>query len=973
MRIGLCASRRLARWTRLSNGKLPDATAMFGKAIEPEPPKAGPPPLPTKAAPAVPAEPEQKKERPKRDSTVPVDDEPNLIVGEIRIIDGIGGADESPAQNAGTSSTVPMAMELHRVVGAAVAGVLGDGIAAQPGEAEDAQVTTSRIVQVSAPEQVAAAPPAEDAAPRAGLPLRDPMSDTGRITPPPSVVIPALASAIARATGGVAEQDFFLESGIKVKRKTKTEYGIQIRTTVLHSDTEMLHVEDGNTITLGRDGKCDVILYTEDAPELTELKYESGRVFVREKGQEGFTELPVETGKKYFHQMGATVIELLMSPEWASSYLWVKPFERLGEDTYFENPRIIIGKSGLCDLRLNDRSLADEQAEIVFHGDIAYVRAMEAKNEIMLNGHKVPHERHVMLFENDVLQVGTARLDILRLNPPALIIPTMKGRLVHISVSDEEGNRVTEDPIELDFNKNDRLLIGRKPEEWEHSGGSFRKKVLRLPGQHISRQHAAIGFGEDGILAIMDNSSYLGISINGFEDRGRSELSSDIHHLVNGDTVSIGGYSLFVSSVYNGGAVHEVSIDLSAGPLFSEIKSSGLIPAGGERGCRERLNYMEQALKTLPTDISGSAVDVWSRWTGHEISSLKDGLPEAEWEAGYEKVMNAMEYLVSKICRSSNPRAMIEFFDKNPRIIEYAMLSRKFRVRDRLKVVKVKADRRLMGKVKKIIKGSNDPGECLSAIADAIPENMRNGTDLEDLNSRFHSRRLSGHRFLAQLNRLLNPHGVAFWKLETDNWFAPAQVVEIVQSAEADSVVVKDVRGFESIFRSRQGQMWGGFCDTRVGMIFLAFETDRKLGHAHEVHHLRDGISGYIDYITGKFSKDTASAGMHIEATAFAAELAYSDIPDENILRELRAGSHGFGKHARARKLLLNHIISTHSGMPKEILMHFIDGQYLEALGLTHTELFVNNNVPTPAMIVHSAIEKKFGDARPIDVDISDI
>jgi|GEM_PF-5178194 len=702
-------------------------------------------------------------------------------------------------------------------------------------------------------------------------------------------------------------------------------------------------VANGETITIGYEPGSDIFVSSEDFKD-AQLSYSEGTVTLATAYSTRTFSVEVDVPR--FEGFKGEDIVLEMKRPLGSDDLHVTPFKRETRVQAVTEELITLGNSNNCNVPLRDKSLQGQCAEILLQDGIPYLLPGESDDEVFLNGEIAPFNLWNMLLEGDIIGVGYTAINLMR--SKTVVGDDIRGRKVTLSVSDPDGQMVIP-IIELDFDKKDSLLIGRKVT----GGGIFvstdegGRKVLNLPDRNVSRKHAIIKYGDNGTLAILD-MSYNGTIV---DNNARSNTDAPLQ-LFNGSWIQIGDYRLGIRTEFTEAA--ETSTDI-ASRIPSVIKSRAIKINDSERTCLERLTYMEEALKLLPDSANHyQALSLWEKWILNELEELSTIKPEKQPE-GYEMIMEAMEHIVGKICSSSNPSSVLRLLENSPRMMEFAWISKAFKPDFKKEYKRVKVNRPLLRKIKNAVK-DDDYLAGLLAVIDVIPGELIDKERTRELKSDFANSRISAADLTSTLNDILNPVGIAIWESDAADRIVLSTVVKIITTPEATAVVIKPVRGFENLFMNKYGGRWGGLCHVRSNTIMLANDEGKLDKSSHETYHLLDAISGYIKSVGVKYPNPDAAATF-IEANAIAAEYYHSELSGEEILPKISLRSKTWGRHARANKVLFDWI-NGREGDVRALLLSYLDNQYHEILGVTYQDIF-GNAMRSPRSIVASTINKR--------------
>jgi pSer/pThr/pTyr-binding forkhead associated (FHA) protein len=619
-------------------------------------------------------------------------------------------------------------------------------------------------------------------------------------------------------------------------------------------------------------------------------------------------------------------------------------------DVDIKGKEITIGRSGSCDLAIkDDPSVSREQAKLIFRDWSVYLMDMgpttgTSVNEeepwkyfhgTTVNGKKIPPHAEFRIQPTDVIGVGSTEIRISRINgidtgpqthQRAMILPNMTN-------SPSGGAFVDRQCVALD------TKVGSTSARVGSSGDCN----LVLIGPGVAPVHATIEF---------DRSRNLVLKLEAGQEAtiGDQRIDSS-RRLQNSDVIKIGKNDISIAigseesppcsseDIYFRNTEHQMRHET----FFSELR------------------IMEHAISILPPEIAKRALPVWAKVMIDELSRLGDD----DLDCGYERLMASMNYLVGRACCHSenavrgggDPLAFFRFIDDNPKRVQFGLLAKRFAGRrsQRLKNVEIKNDNVLFKKIQQSLPRGISPdwgfNAALKTIRDRMEQEEYDELD-KGLQSGYYATK---EKAIAKLNAYLNPSGIFLW--EHGKEIALCQVVSIIYSDLGQSVMVRPLQGFPDIFKRSDGLMTSGFFSMASGMIVLAEESDKKhrlLTHEHEIQHLIDELSGYMTYLSRTYSHDSKQRRRMREATAIAAEYVYSDQDDSMISKGLKKTRRIRSEHGGAAALLLKHAenggerdglwaaISRWKGPGpmKELLRVYLDQEYMDAFGITYTDLF---------------------------------
>ncbi|HID72730.1 TPA: FHA domain-containing protein, partial [Candidatus Micrarchaeota archaeon] len=516
-------------------------------------------------------------------------------------------------------------------------------------------------------------------------------------------------------------------------------------------------------------------------------------------------------------------------------------------------------------------------------------------NGTRVDGRRMEKGSTRRLLPGNIIGVGEAEFELESFSRVGSRENVWEDHVALIMVEHEERG-IEVPPFRVDPEAKGKMLLGRQDSKADGPSVRFEgsdRIILNLPDMEISRKHALLRFDSSGDLLVQDCGSYHGTYVNGRELKKARKLEE-------GDTIKIGDYSIQVFAVKR---AHDSSAFTQDGenPMASEIfmrngKFSGLDPE-----MLERLGYMEAAIRLLPGNVSGRALEIWKRKMGEVLGDIPFGeLCPGERLVVYERKMRAMEHVVGTACCSRDSAAYFEFIGRLERFEEFAMISRRFAGRNSLDVEykKVNLDKKLLRALKKAKAHKiKDLQDGLRALLSAVPDDYLNGESRQELEEQLSSfSKTTRGKAIGTLNELLSPYGVVVW--EHEDRAVLGEVTHMIDAKEGRSLIVKKMGRFPDIF-SMDGQKYAhGLYSPSKGTILISWDKDNEMDstHHHEVQHYIDDVVGYMKHTHRKHPSFEAEALG--EATAFAAQYAYFDIPDEEVISRLKKRSLGSGPHA---------------------------------------------------------------------------
>jgi|GEM_PF-6647931 len=593
-----------------------------------------------------------------------------------------------------------------------------------------------------------------------------------------------------------------------------------------------------------------------------------------------------------------------------------------------------LGRLPDSDIHLDLPYISGTQIEIKVKDDAILIRDKGSTNGTSIDGVKIAPEMDFEVDGSNMIQMGQARMKI---RAAGNMETPVQGE---VFVYRNPVDATMDDTIGLDNFQLD--MQGRTRHDIMHEG-----KVV-----------AAFEFNKKGQLILTRTKSKVPIKI-----------------CVDGDDVDGGRYLNYGDRVQIGGNIY------TPFPLSGKVSRTSKTPSQSlflkyskfqedDSSFMRDLHVMEQAIRVLPEPFTGIALAQWNKMMDEELKKASDTGEACE----IQKTMAAMDHLVGravcyaikKLDEGGDPLEYFHTLEKNYRRKEFALIVKKFgqRAEGRLKNHRIKFNEKLDHPLKMAYKAKT-PDDKIVAFLDNLPDEFFELLDRNEIRSGLFSGAYSQARTdaIISLNTVLNNEGILVW--EDEGNVVLAKVHSVVEGNEGRSLVIENLRGFSSIL----GIYYAGMCHGTYGLIIMSREAywlgDRTETHEHELQHLLDSVSGYMEEAEGKRDRNAL-----VEATAIAAELIYSKRGNMNILfalwnRKVLSSKYivvsgKYDRYSRASSILLDYTNERKKDRMsvRDALKQYIDDVYKDALGLTFTELYCGED-KSPAQIVaeHGALD----------------
>lgn len=629
------------------------------------------------------------------------------------------------------------------------------------------------------------------------------------------------------------------------------------------------------------------------------------------------------------HHFGEHAVEIKKGPQWGQKYFVAGFFEKLDSLFLPEKNEVSVGPSQDDDVCMPDAN--GKLALISRESGIPFITPFPGAF-VLLNGTKLASGSWVQLENGDMISSGRSSAKIIENSNRKLgnLCDDVSIRLF------SSGTKLLQIPISPD--ENHGIVVGRfhsyqDAPSIQTDNGTIH---LNLPEMDVSRKHASIGFSEKGILAVRDDDSYNGTSLNGAKiPTGQS------FPLLGIDSVDIGSFRLVV---YPEDAFCAPVPGVSEALVAKTKSLAGLTPEA-RRHIRSSLRLMEAAIRSSRKrgSLIGSdeALSIWKKRMEEELDFIYS-LPAQEHGNAVENLVSSSEKVISLLCQSNQYELgrLLYLLESTQGLFDFAKLSDLLQSLEKSKIRKIKSNKKLLANVTSRCADNAKISDVVAVASNTARNNKRgflHGRDenlekvkegLFDLENNMHE--LTDSDICRRLNLLLNKSGLA---VELDEETESVILFEISAMLEAGEkkVMVATPLNAPNLFETGEFSYILGRTSQNI-----LINGNSDVFVAEAIQQAADVFSGLQDRIR---SDRGESAEPIIISTALAAGYAYSEMSEDQILGKLRKKSNDNSNDGKAAGILFNYLISENGSGPRELLKRYIDDTYDTYLGIRQSRL----------------------------------